>query len=69
VGAERYRPSHIHLKVSATGTKLLTTQLYFKGDRWNTVDGAYRESLALSPADGPNGSKKASFNFQLGTES
>lgn len=69
VGAERYRPAHIHLKLSGPGTKLLTTQLYFEGDRWNAVDSAYRKSLTLRPTGGFNGGKKASFDFHLRTES
>ncbi len=65
VGEGRYRPAHIHLKLSAPGATLLTTQLYFDGDRWNAVDSSYRRSLTLRPAEGPNGSKKASFDFHL----
>ena len=68
VSAERYRPAHIHLKLSGPGTKLLTTQLYFDGDKWNAVDNAYRKSLTLRPADGHNGTKKASFDFHLRSE-
>lgn len=65
IGEGRYRPAHIHLKLSAPGTKVLTTQLYFDGDRWNKVDHYYRKSLTLRPADGLNGSKTASFDFRL----
>jgi protocatechuate 3,4-dioxygenase beta subunit len=69
VAADRYRPAHIHLKLSAPGAKLLTTQLYFDGDRWNAVDRAYRKSLTLRPAEGRNGTRKASFDFHLRVES
>lgn len=69
VGPERYRPAHIHLKLSGPGTKLLTTQLYFDGDRWNDVDKAYRKSLTIVPKDGRNGARTASFDFQLRAES
>jgi protocatechuate 3,4-dioxygenase beta subunit len=69
VGPERYRPAHIHLKLSAPGSKILTTQLYFDGDKWNAVDSAYRKSLTIAPASGPNGSKKASYDFHLRVES
>lgn len=68
VGNDRYRPAHIHLKLSGPGTKLLTTQLYFEGDKWNAKDSAYRKSLTLNPTDGKNGSKKATFDFHLRTE-
>jgi len=65
VSQDRSRPAHIHLKVSARGTGVLTTQLYFEGDRFNQVDRAYRRSLALRPEDGGNKSKRASFDFRL----
>jgi protocatechuate 3,4-dioxygenase beta subunit len=69
VAADRYRPAHIHLKLSAPGSKVLTTQLYFDGDKWNAVDNAYRKSLTIRPADGKNGTKKASFDFRLKVDS
>src|SRR5712692_8442839 len=34
VSETRYRPAHIHLKISAPGAPALTTQLYFEGDKW-----------------------------------
>lgn len=69
VAPDRSRPSHIHLKLSGPDGKILTTQLYFEGDRWNAVDSAYRRSLTLHPTDGFNGSKKATYDFHLRTES
>lgn len=33
-----YRCSHIHVKVSCIGYKTLTTQLYFKDDKYNSTD-------------------------------
>lgn len=65
VSKERYRPAHIHLKVSGPGTEVLTTQLYFDGDKWNSVDQAYRKSLTIRPAEAHNGTRKASFDFHL----
>jgi len=65
VGDNRFRPAHIHLKVSAPGTDVLTTQLYFEGDSWNTKDSAYRKSLEIRPVDGRHRSKMASFDFRL----
>jgi protocatechuate 3,4-dioxygenase beta subunit len=67
VGEARYRPAHIHLKLSGPGTPILTTQLYFEGDKWNQVDSAYRKSLTINPHDGHNGSKVAAFDFKLKT--
>jgi len=65
VAADRSRPSHIHLKVSAAGAAVLTTQLYFEGDKWNAVDSAYRRSLTISPVEGRNGMRAAQFDFKL----
>ena len=65
VGDNRYRPAHIHLKLSAPGTPVLTTQLYFEGDKWNAVDSAYRKSLTIRPGEGRNGTKVAEFDFKL----
>ncbi len=65
VSDTRYRPAHIHLKISGPGTTVLTTQLYFAGDKWNAVDSAYRKSLTIQPHDGRNGSKLAAFDFRL----
>jgi protocatechuate 3,4-dioxygenase beta subunit len=60
-----YRPAHLHVKVSAPGHVLLTTQLYFEGDPYNVGDGLYLPELAMKLADGPNGEKLASFDFVL----
>jgi protocatechuate 3,4-dioxygenase beta subunit len=65
ISSELYRPAHIHLKLSAPGTPLLTTQLYFEGDKWNRVDRAYRKSLTINPTEGLNGAREASFDFHL----
>ena len=63
-GAE-YRPAHIHVKASAPGYVLLTTQLYFEGDPYNEADPYIRDSLIMTLADAPNGSKSAVFDFVL----
>jgi len=65
VSETRSRPSHIHLKISAPGIPALTTQLYFEGDKWNAVDGAYRKSLTINPRDERKGIKVAAFDFNL----
>lgn len=61
---ETIRPSHIHLKVSAPGHPLLTTQLYFKSAPYNYSDPDVRPSLMLTPLDGTDG-KSAQFDFVL----
>lgn len=48
IGENKWRPKHVHFKVSATGHKLLTTQLYFEGDRFNTVDPWWKPSLTVT---------------------
>jgi catechol 1,2-dioxygenase len=40
-GWHAWRPAHLHVKVSAPGTKLLTTQLYFDGDNYLDTDIAH----------------------------
>lgn len=51
-----YRPAHVHVKLSASGHRPLTTQLYFPGDPYNDVDPFIRRSLILDMANGPRGS-------------
>lgn len=64
IGPKQYRPAHIHIKVHHEGHESLTTQLYFKGDKYNKTDPWYKPSLALDPK--PDGKRfKASFKFVL----
>lgn len=51
----RYRPSHIHARVSAPGHRPLTTQLYFPDDPYNQGDPFFRASLLMDIASGPSG--------------
>jgi catechol 1,2-dioxygenase len=46
-----WRPAHLHLKVSAPGHQLITTQLYFPGDPHNEDDiaSAVKPELMLDP--------------------
>jgi protocatechuate 3,4-dioxygenase beta subunit len=67
VSETNYRPAHLHLKLSGRNVPLRTTQLYFEGDKYNKVDRAFRESLALRLKDGKKGSKLATFDFHLKT--
>jgi protocatechuate 3,4-dioxygenase beta subunit len=60
-----YRPAHIHVKASAAGHRLITTQLYFEGDEHNDIDPFIRDSLIMPLSDGPDGSKRATFDFVL----
>jgi len=53
IGPQRWRPAHLHLKVSAPGCESLTTQLYFKGDPHNAKDPWFDASRALDPKVDP----------------
>ncbi|MGE5526553.1 MAG: intradiol ring-cleavage dioxygenase [Rhodospirillaceae bacterium] len=46
------RTRHIHVKVTAHGAHLLTTQLYFPNEPANRQDGLYRPDLELVMAEG-----------------
>lgn len=61
----QYRPSHIHVKVSAPGYPLLTTQLYFDGDKYNAIDPFIKPRLIMKLVDVGGGAKAATFDFVL----
>ncbi len=71
-----YRPSHIHIKISAPGFSTLTTQIYFEGDPDIPADAAasinkgdYDASeriVALLPLS--DGSLKGKFDIYLSTD-
>jgi catechol 1,2-dioxygenase len=44
----QYRPPHIHLKVTASGYRDLTTQFFFRGDPYNKLDPWFKPELALN---------------------
>lgn len=47
-GAYPGRTRHIHVKAQAPGGRVLTTQLYFPGDRGNARDSLYRRELEIA---------------------
>jgi protocatechuate 3,4-dioxygenase beta subunit len=63
----QYRPAHIHVRVSAPGFTLLTTQLYFKGDPYNDIDPYIKPSLIMDVTD-VGSEKQATFDFVLAPE-
>ena len=70
-GWHAWRPAHLHLKVSAPGYELITTQLYFPGDPHNADDiaSAVKPELLLDPqprADAPG--VVAEYDFLLDRE-
>jgi protocatechuate 3,4-dioxygenase beta subunit len=58
------RTRHFHVKVSVPNQSLLTTQLFFPGERRNRRDRFFREELLMTIEDINNG-KKATFNFVI----
>ncbi|MEU8867242.1 catechol 1,2-dioxygenase [Streptomyces umbrinus] len=56
-GWHAWRPAHLHLKVSAPGHDLMTTQLYFKGGRHLAADvaSAVKPELILDPGPAADG--------------
>ena len=60
------RTLHIHVKVSAPGGPVLTTQIYFAGEPGNESDGLIRPSLIVPLTDTAGGGKTATFDFVLG---
>ena len=65
LNGDTFRPAHIHVKASAEGHALLTTQLYFAGDPYNEGDPYIRDSLIMTPSENPDGSLSATFDFVL----
>jgi len=54
------RARHIHVNIQAPGKRILTTQLYFPGDR---RDGLYRDSLVIRVARKDPRRIEGSFDF------
>lgn len=64
LNGKRYRPAHVHVKVSAPGHAPLTTQLYFPGDPYNEGDPFIHPSL-LVDLSRIRGEAAAHFDFVL----
>jgi len=67
-GWHAWRPAHMHLKVSAAGHQLVTTQLYFPGDPHNGDDiaSAVKPELMLDPKPAPFGDGvEVTYDFAL----
>jgi catechol 1,2-dioxygenase len=65
-GWHAWRPAHVHLKVSADGYQLVTTQLYFPGDPHNEDDiaSAVKPELMLDPQQ-VDGGEQVTYDFAL----
>jgi catechol 1,2-dioxygenase len=67
-GWHAWRPAHLHLKVSAPGKSLITTQLYFPGDPHNEDDiaSAVKPELMLDIQPAADGSgNETRYDFVL----
>jgi protocatechuate 3,4-dioxygenase beta subunit len=61
------RTEHIHVKVQAPNSSVLTTQLFFPGVSQNARDSIYDASLLLNVTDNTEGTQSATFNFVVPT--
>ncbi len=61
----RVRPAHIHVKIVAPGYRVLTTQVYFRGDPYAAGDPHYRPHRAVQLVDDGHGNKRAKFDFAI----
>ena len=59
------RTTHIHVKVDAANTNLLTTQVYFPGVPQNASDGIYNPALELTMSTLPDGIQQGFYEFVL----
>ena len=70
-GWHAWRPAHLHVKVSAPGHQLITTQLYFQGDQHvdDDIAAAVKPELILVPTEraGGNG-REVTYDFILDPE-
>ncbi|MFC8419874.1 catechol 1,2-dioxygenase [Streptomyces sp. NPDC057236] len=67
-GWHPWRPAHLHLKVSAPGHQLITTQLYFEGGEYvdDDIATAVKPELILSPTPTGNGDdREVTYDFAL----
>jgi catechol 1,2-dioxygenase len=67
-GWHAWRPAHLHLKVSAPGHQLVTTQLYFQGDEHvaDDIASAVKPELVLAPTERTDGhGREVTYDFIL----
>jgi len=67
-GLHAWRPAHLHLKVSAPGHQLITTQLYFDGGDYlgSDVASAVKPELVLAPTPKADGTgDEVTYDFVL----
>lgn len=67
-GWHAWRPAHLHLKVSAPGHRLITTQLYFRGGNHieDDIASAVKPELVLTTAPAATGvGNEVTYDFAL----
>ncbi|MBQ6640095.1 MAG: catechol 1,2-dioxygenase [Saccharopolyspora sp.] len=67
-GWHAWRPAHLHLKVSAPGYQLITSQLYFEGGEYveNDIAQAVKPELILRPTPATGGTgNEVTYDFVL----
>lgn len=65
-GPFNIRTPHIHVKVQGPNTALLTTQLFFPGEKKNAQDSIFDDALIMKMEQTPTGTTpKARYNFVL----
>lgn len=67
-GWHAWRPAHLHLKVSAPGHQLITSQLYFQGGEYvdNDIAQAVKPELVLDPRPAADGNgNEVTYDFVL----
>jgi catechol 1,2-dioxygenase len=67
-GWHAWRPAHLHLKISAPGHQLITSQLYFNGDEHvgDDIASAVKPELILDPTPRADGNgREVTYNFVL----
>jgi catechol 1,2-dioxygenase len=67
-GWHAWRPAHLHLKVSAAGHQLITTQLYFKGGSYleSDIASAVKPDLIIDPQPATDGrGNEVTYDFVL----
>ncbi|MEZ7005265.1 catechol 1,2-dioxygenase [Streptomyces sp. AD55] len=67
-GWHSWRPAHLHLKVSAPGHRLITTQLYFRGGEYvgDDIASAVKPELILDPTPVAGGTgREVTYDFAL----
>jgi len=63
IGENQYRPAHIHVKASKDGYTALTSQIYFKGDKYNKTDPWYSAKREIDPKPDEKKILRATFKI------